>query len=218
MQMKKFLRGAGILLLAISVIMGGNALYKDKQADARSTQRVSALKNRMTAPEGGTSSADVSAEDASSKGDGEEFAGILLIPALEKELPVASSFSYDILKDYPCLYGQEYLEPGRLLIAAHSYKSQFGDIGKLKPGSQISFIDLSGETNGYTVTKVEVLGGSDVEKMLSGDWDLTLFTCNLFSNKRITVRCSLINDIRIEKPESAPGSALAPEIRSDIAK
>lgn len=208
--MKKFLLGSGILLLSISLTMGGSAIYKDKQAKIQCTQMVSMLKSRMTAPEGGASSADSLMAEASSKEEtrhaleGEEFAGILTIPELEKELPIASNFRYDILKVYPCLYGQEYLEPNQMLIAAHSYKSHFGDIDKLTPGSQISFIDLSGEASSYTVTAVEILDGSDVEKMFSGDWDLTLFTCDLSSNKRITVRCSLINDISIKKSEFAP--------------
>ncbi len=32
----------------------------------------------------------------------------------------------------------------------------------------------------------------DVEEMITGDWDLTLFTCTLGGQTRVTVRCQLI--------------------------
>ena len=35
----------------------------------------------------------------------------------------------------------------------------------------------------------DTLGKYDVEKMTSGDWDLTLFTCTYGGKSRVTVRC-----------------------------
>ena len=39
------------------------------------------------------------------------------------------------------------------------------------------------------VDTIETVGGTDIEKMESGDWDLTLFTCTTGGKARAAVRC-----------------------------
>ena len=48
---------------------------------------------------------------------------------------------------------------------------------------------MEGSTFSYTVMELEPLPADAVEEMTSGDWDLTLFTCTLDGQSRITVRC-----------------------------
>lgn len=114
--------------------------------------------------------------------------GILEIPALNLELPVISSWSYSSLRLAPCRYsGSAY--KGDLVIAAHNYQSQFGGLRTLPEGSEVFFTDAVGNRFSYYVAVTEALTPWSVDDMTSGEWPLTLFTCTLDSQNRVTVRC-----------------------------
>ena len=78
-----------------------------------------------------------------------------------------------------------------MIIAAHNYGRHFGKISLLRAGDEVTFTDVDGVEYCYEVQGTETLGAYDVEQMLSGYWDLTLFTCTYGGQNRITVRCSL---------------------------
>ena len=114
--------------------------------------------------------------------------GILEIPALNLELPVISSWSYSSLRLAPCRYsGSAY--KGDLVIAAHNYQSDFGGLRTLPEGSEVFFTDAVGNRFSYYVAVTEALTPWSVDDMTSGEWPLTLFTCTLDSQNRVTVRC-----------------------------
>ena len=114
--------------------------------------------------------------------------GILEIPALDLELPVISSWSYSSLRLAPCRYsGSAY--KGDLVIAAHYYQSHFGGLRTLPEGSEVFFTDAVGNRFSYYVAVTEALTPWSVDDMTSGEWPLTLFTCTLDSQNRVTVRC-----------------------------
>ena len=114
--------------------------------------------------------------------------GILEIPALNLELPVISSWSYSSLRLAPCRYsGSAY--KGNLVIAAPNYQSHFGGLRTLPEGSEVFFTDAVGNRFSYYVAVTEALTPWSVDDMTSGEWPLTLFTCTLDSQNRVTVRC-----------------------------
>ena len=114
--------------------------------------------------------------------------GILEIPALNLELPVISSWSYSSLRLAPCRYsGSAY--KGNLVIAAHNYQSHFGGLRTLPEGNEVFFTDAVGNRFSYYVAVTEALTPWSVDDMTSGEWPLTLFTCTLDSQNRVTVRC-----------------------------
>lgn len=121
--------------------------------------------------------------------DGVSYIGTLEIPSIDARLPVAGSFTYDTLKSVPCRYaGSAYL--GDMIVCAHNYTSQFANISRLGIGDAVIFTDTDGNSFSYVVSETEVISGEDVEEMAAGDWDLTLFTCTLGGQSRITVRCT----------------------------
>lgn len=120
--------------------------------------------------------------------DGQTYIGTIDIPSLELSLPVISQWSYPRLKIAPCRYqGSPYLND--LIIMAHNYKSHFGRLIDLHIGDEVYFTDVDGNVFRYAVEELETLGKTDVERMLSGDWDLTLYTCTVGGKTRVTVRC-----------------------------
>jgi sortase A len=122
--------------------------------------------------------------------DGNAYIGWLEIPSLSLTLPVMSQWSYPNLKISPCRYsGSAYLD--NLVIAAHNYKSHFGNIKTLSPGDEVRFTDADGNVFRYQVAEVEQLSPLAVKDMAESDYPLTLFTCTIGGKYRVAVRCSL---------------------------
>jgi len=123
--------------------------------------------------------------------DGLSYIGILSIPDLGLELPILSQSSVENLKQAPCRYYGS-ADEGNLILSAHNYRTHFGHLSQLKTGASVSFTDMNGKVYSYQVSAFESLLPSDVVKMKEGQWDLTLYTCNLDQTRRITVRCDRI--------------------------
>ncbi len=123
------------------------------------------------------------------KVEGENYIGVLTIPALGLELPVMRDWSYPRLKVSPCRYaGSAYQDD--LVVMAHNYDRHFGRLKELNLGDAVQFIDMDGNVFRYRVGAVESLQPTDIENMTAGEWPLTLFTCTLGGSYRVTVRCS----------------------------
>lgn len=127
-------------------------------------------------PQSTTTSASGAVEVATVEIDGENYMGLLSIPQLGLELPVASSCTYAKLDKTPCLYVGSF-EEGYLVIGAHNYKAHFGNISLLSLGDEITIMDAYGKLHTYALIAQETIDGSDLEGLCLGDWDLTLFTC-----------------------------------------
>ena len=123
--------------------------------------------------------------------DGHRYIGTVSIPVIDVVLLVQEDWSLELLKTSPCRYmGSPYR--GDLIICAHNYDTHFGRLKKLLPGDEVIFTDVEGNEFRYTVVELETLAGTAVEEMESGTWDLTLFTCTLGGQMRVTVRCDLL--------------------------
>ena len=121
--------------------------------------------------------------------NGYGYIGYLSIPALQLDLPVMSEWDYGRLKISPCRYYGS-TKTDNLVIAAHNYRFHFGYLGHLKPGDTVVFTDMESKVSYYTVTSVEQLMPTDVDKVKDTGDDLILYTCTYGGAKRITVRCS----------------------------
>ena len=120
--------------------------------------------------------------------DGNEYIGVLDIPALGIRLPVMGDWSYPKLRTAPCRYiGSVYDDD--LVICGHNYQRHFGGLKNLTAGDTVMFTDEGGNVSSYTVTEVVQLSGTALGEMKAGDWDLTLFTCTVGGQLRVTVRC-----------------------------
>lgn len=124
--------------------------------------------------------------------DGHDYIGTLEIPTLQLSLPVMSDWSYPRLKISPCRYAGTAYKNG-FVIAGHNYRRHFGPLSRLAVGDQVTFTDVDGNAFCYQVTEVQVLNPTAIEEMVSDDWDLSLFTCTLGGQTRLTVRCEKVD-------------------------
>ena len=175
-------RGAVLLIIGVSLLLAAAGLYisnlvEDKNAGIQATellQKLELQQNQQVLEKNG------------------DFCGTVIIDSLDIKLPVFKSWDYERLKQAPCRYSGS-IASGDMIIAAHNYKSHFGNLSKLKIGDEITFVDVRGDCHKYAVSLMSTLDGTDVTDMQAGKWDLSLFTCTKGGKQRVTVRCDKIN-------------------------
>ena len=184
---RRLLVAAGALLLLAGALLAGQNLLIERRAARQTADLLAAVETRIAAP------ADLPAPEVT--GDpwaGYEVIGVVALPDLGLSLPVLADYTQDLLAVAPCRYTDDLaLEPGQLVVAGHNYRTHFGRLGELAPGSRITWQNLDGVTYTYTVTEVTEIDAGDREALEQGDWDLTLFTCDVTRTRRILVRAAL---------------------------
>jgi len=121
----------------------------------------------------------------------ETYIGVIKIPSLKLELPVMSDWSYPKLVKSPCRYAGSFLDD-TLVIAGHSVRAHFRGLRQIQAGASVVFTDAVGNVILYEVVYVEILGSTEVDKLIHNDYDLTLFTCSPGGVRRVVVRCNRV--------------------------
>lgn len=205
----------GLLLIAAALVLTSYNLYDELRAERAADEAVTLLEKQMPAREQ-AAPAEPSALPAQVPSGPEEielpdyvlnpemempvaeingidYIGTLRIPALELNLPIISQWSYANLRFAPCRYaGSAYLD--NLVVAGHNYQAHFAALKNLAQGDAVSFTDMDGNTFYYEVAALETLAPTDIEGMVSGVYDLTLFTCTVGGASRVAVRCDLVEE------------------------
>ena len=202
----------GLLLIAAALFLVSYNLYDELRAEQSARQVVNQLDEYLrseAAPEASTDSAGDQEPLVSDERtvipdyvlypnmempvetiNGIDFIGVLRIPALELELPIISEWNYPNLKTAPCRYsGSAYLN--NLIICGHNYTSHFGTLKNLWEGDIATFTDMDGNVFTYKMVERETLLPTSIDAMESGEWDLTLFTCTVGGQSRVTIRFEL---------------------------
>ena len=134
---------------------------------------------------------DIQKEMLTTQVNGYDCIGVLSIPVLELELPVLTDWSYAKLKIAPCHYFGSCYEKD-FVIAAHNYTSHFARLSALLEKDVVIFTDVHGKKHYYEVVLLETLPENATEEMITAGFDLSLYTCTLGGDNRITVRCQRI--------------------------
>lgn len=182
----------GLLLIIAALFLTGYNLWDEKRAENESAQIVDLMEEEMNLDDNSDNEPDYAISPDMEMPivniDGQYYIGTIEIPIFGLKLPVMEEWSYPKLKIAPCRYkGSAYSDD--LIIAAHNYSRHFGQLKNLLAGDEIIFTDVDGNQFVYEVAALETLEKTDVEKMESGEWDLTLFTCTYGGRTRVTVRC-----------------------------
>ena len=190
----KICTGIGWLLLAAALFLAVYNLWSDVKAGKTADKVLEQLMPEIEEEESYIPNSEMDMPEKEI--DGQKYIGVLQIPALSLELPIISEWSYPNLKIAPCRYtGSAY--QNNLVIAAHNYSSHFGRLKNLSPGDEVTFTDVDGNVFRYEVAELETLSPFSIEEMTDSDWDLTLFTCTVGGQSRVTLRCMIISRTHI---------------------
>lgn len=178
---------AGLLVIAAALFLTVYNLYDGVRAASATNNVLVELKNEI-----GTGSDDYMADEDIQMPvytlEDRDYACIIEIPDIGTVLPVINETSNGNLKTAPCRYSGSIYQDN-LVIAAHNYRSHFGKIKTLSQGAPVYIVDMDGNVFEYEVKTIEVLQPTAVAEMKDSEWDLTLFTCTVGGQARVTVRC-----------------------------
>lgn len=192
---------AGLLLIAAALFLSVYNEWESHEARDSARQVIAQLCDELPTEAGEpTTLPDVRREMPVKTINGRDYIGVLSIPSLELELPVISQWDYPALKVAPCRYSGS-LYQDNLIICAHNYASHFGKLKELQPGDIVLFTDMDEHVVTFQMVERETLNPMDAEGMEAGDWDLTLFTCTIDGQTRVTIRLERVEVFRNPETE-----------------
>lgn len=192
---------AGLLLIAAALFLSAYNEWESHEAWNSARQVIAQLCDALPTEAGEpTTLPDVRREMPVKTINGRDYIGVLSIPSLELELPVISQWDYPALKVAPCRYSGS-LYQDNLIICAHNYASHFGKLKELQPGDIVLFTDMDEHVVTFQMVERETLNPMDAEGMEAGDWDLTLFTCTIDGQTRVTIRLERVEVFRNPETE-----------------
>lgn len=204
----------GLLLLAAALCLTAYNIWDGKRADAAAQEAVASLRAVIagevaTQPEEDASQPPTEAPTESTEGteaptipdpdrpmptvtiNGYRYIGTLDVPDFELSLPVMEEWDYDRLKVSPCRFtGSVYRDD--LVICAHNYPQHFQKLKYAPMDTQVIFTDADDVAHYYRVISIDTVGPDDMQGLITGEWDLTLFTCNTNGQTRCAIRCERI--------------------------
>ena len=120
--------------------------------------------------------------------DGENFVGILEVPAYGTELPVGSSWQKGKTAEYPCRYWGSVFD-NNLIIGGSDYPGQFDFMEKISMGDTVYITDVTGARVSYTVSWIEKTEEVSKEYLENKNEGLTLFSRSPYGFDYTVVRC-----------------------------
>lgn len=212
----------GMLMLTVCAALLFYNARESKQAENGASQRLSAVKaflgsssvqdhsgkpdtQTVPAPDGSYSLPE-QPELPAVELDGEQYIGILNIPAVGLELPVMRNVTKQNLKQAPCWYSGS-LQTADLVICAHNYQSSFGKLRNLNSGDTVLFTAMDGKQYAFHIAESEVLMPDDISGMTAGNYPLSLYTCTYNGTRRFTVRCAADHPEDFPKQEQTTGES-----------
>lgn len=122
--------------------------------------------------------------------EGQDFSGIVDIPAFGLMLPIYNTWDSRKVTSFPCrFYGTVY--DGSLIVGGSDQEGQFDCFEKIQNGSTVIITDMTGAEFYYTVVRIDRAKSAEADILINEDADLTLFVRDAYSLDYIIVRCAL---------------------------
>lgn len=193
LRSKVFMAIGGMLIL-LSAILFLNNLRVDRNIERSTNSILGALETNQFWQDRGNQES-LGKPDGVGRAieiDGRYYSGEIEIPSISLKLPILEEYKYEDLEIAPCVYAGEPGQPG-YVIAGHNYRRHFQPVKELPDGTKILFHAADGREFIYEVNTLEIIRSTEVERMVSDEWDMTLFTCNYTGLQRAALRCTLIS-------------------------
>jgi len=173
--------GAAVLVLfsRVSVSM----------AEKRNTETVQTLRSLMPEIRNAVKDTAVDSVMPVLEIDGDDYIGIVEIPAYNAVLPVRNEWDKGDASSSPCRFAGSVYD-GSLVIGASDNKGMFDFMKAITAGDIVSVTDVSGSR--YSFAVADIVRTSDVssDNLCDVEYDLTLFARNTYGFDYTVVRCN----------------------------
>lgn len=181
----KWILWAGVALIAVSLcaaaVFGLLQRRGERQAADIARQIEAALPPRTVGAEEAYSAMQMPALSI----EGEDFVGLVEIPAYGVTLPLCDEWQPTQLNRYPCrFWGTAY--DGSLIIGGGA--KQFACLKQIQNGDEVRVTDMQGAVFTYTVTRIRRTDHADRDTLQS-EAALTLFARDGYNMEYIIVEC-----------------------------
>lgn len=120
--------------------------------------------------------------------DGQDFSGLVEIPAFGVMLPIYNTWDSVKVTSYPCrFWGTVY--DGSLIVGGADQQGQFDFLDQIELGCVIKVVDMTGAEYVYTVARVDRSKTAEADILTDDISDLTLFARDAYSLDYLMVRC-----------------------------
>lgn len=119
---------------------------------------------------------------------GIDYCGIIELPQYETELPIYAYWDKNKVSKQPCVYTGSIYDSS-LVIGGSDNKGQFDFMQTVTDGDMVYITDMTGARYTYEVKKIKRAKEVKTEKLLSDEYDLTLFAKNTYSLDYTIVYC-----------------------------
>ena len=179
------------LWLGICLLAGGIFTFAYRQIsisawETKSAEYTALLRAAIPEPQGAILEERLDNSMAVLPLGGQDFIGILELPAFGSALPVGAGWGDS--DKFPCrLSGSIY--DGSLQIGATSQKGQFDFYREISVGDSLFFTDVSGNRYTLTVKDIRYFRHADQEALSRTEDSLTLFIKNINAFEYIIIYC-----------------------------
>ena len=178
----------GLLLIAAAgVIMISQADFSKKQSAQTVVSALEAIipscSRALPEPRygGGMPSAEIG---------GENFVGLLKIERYNCVLPIGTVWDQEQIDRFPMVFSGNIYDRN-LMIGGGNSEGQFDFVDEIEIGTSVKYLDLFGRVFWYEVSMVN--HAESIDKIESGEDDLTLFARSKNTSKYVIIRCRLSN-------------------------
>lgn len=179
--------GLGLIFLSLVLLIGSEVTAKIHR---RNIEKVTArLETMLSAPRQGNPGDYSDTAMPVLALEGRDYVALLQVPAFGVSLPVAHDWSSN-LSAGPCrFWGSAY--DGTLIIGGSHREGHLDFCCRLDIGEKMTVTDMAGTRFTYEVARIERGPHADPQRLLAGEWDLTLFVRDSGTTDYILVRCLL---------------------------
>ncbi len=123
--------------------------------------------------------------------DGQYYIGMIEIPTINLALPIHENWTDAKLDTAPCVY-QGSLYSNDLIVGGHNTRAHFSQLHTLDIGTEATITDADATVHTFILKEKTVISEMEVEFLRNiEDYELTLFTCDADSRKRVVLRFHL---------------------------
>ena len=121
---------------------------------------------------------------------GENFVGLLKIERYNCVLPIGTVWDQEQIDRFPMVFSGNIYDRN-LMIGGGNSEGQFDFVDEIEIGTSVKYLDLFGRVFWYEVSMVN--HAESIDKIESGEDDLTLFARSKNTSKYVIIRCRLSN-------------------------